>query len=117
MALIDSEGRVTIGVEIGKKYDFLQGKEIALVMVDDKLYRLEDASYKEKEGEYVVACEFPTIDEKCRFFVPKTLRKMFTREAVVLENKGHLYLKFFRLKSDEEWLRMKLLASMTDDRK
>ena len=117
MALIDSEGRISIGLEIGKKLGYCPGKEICFIKVDDKTYRIEDAEYKAKEDEFVLACETPSIDEKYRFFVPKTLRKIYTREVIILENKKRLYLQFIRLKSDEEWLRAKLLGALTDDRK
>ena len=116
MAIIDSEGRLSIGMEAGERLGYLPNQRVSFIWVDDKTYRLGDPNDKIK-GEAIVAGEFPLIDEKYRFFVPKTIRKTYTREAIVLEKDGTLYVRFFRLRSDEEWLRKQLLVSVTDDRK
>ena len=116
MALIDSQGRIYIGEEAGKRLGYEPGVRIAFVMVDQMLYRLSDPGDR-LLGENVVVCENTMVDEKYRFVVPKPIRKMYTKEANILEKEGSLYIQFFRLQSDEEWLRAKLLGAMTDDRK
>ena len=116
MALIDSENHLYIGEEAGKRLGYLPGKALFFVMVNDKKYRMEVAIEK-TNGEDLLVCEESLIDERFRFIVPKTLRKMFTREAVILEKDGSLYVQFLRLKSDDEWVKKQLLERETDDRK
>ena len=116
MAIIDCRGKITIGEAVGKELGFTPGERIAFVMVNDKLYRLADPE-DILRGEKKVVCEDAIIDEKFRFSIPSSIRKMYTREANIVKDGDGLYLQFIRLQSDEEWLRQNLLASMTDDRK
>ena len=116
MAIIDSQGRIFIGKEAGDRLGYTPGEKIAFVMIDKMLYRLADPEDRLKD-EKVVVCDNATIDTKYRFIVPNPIRKIYSREAIIFEKENTLYLQFFRLRSDEEWLKQKLLAAMTDDRK
>ena len=116
MAIIDCRGKIAIGESMGEELGYTPGERIAFVMVDKMLYRLADPE-DILAGEKVVVCEDSIIDEKYRFAIPNTIRKMYTREALILKQDGSLYIQFIRLQSDEAWLRQKLLAAMTDDRK
>ena len=116
MAIIDSQGQIYIEEEAGKRLGYSPGKQIVFALADKMLYRLANSDDR-KNDESIVVCKNTVIDEKYRIVVPKVIRKMYTREAIILEKNGSLYIQFFRLQSDDEWVKQQLLDRELDDRK